>query len=206
MFVDLSLNLIAYTVGAFVLGWILSTISTRMTNRQKEQKSNPHDHRIRSLEADHRVAQTESEKAKEKSGKLEDELKQTTVDLGKRDEIISHQQKQIDKFKCDLKVSVRKTRELRSELTDRASENIKSEVKLREVETELEIAQVSADMLATGVLDYSQTEDVADGAVEVEVEVEAKVEAKVEVEIDEDVDDDGEDADDSILGKAITDF
>ncbi len=200
MFVDLSLNLIVYTVGAFVLGWILSTISARMTNRQKEHQSSPHDHRIRSLEADQRVAQVASEKSDETREKLEDELKQTTVDLGKRDGIISHQQQQIDKFKRDLKMSVRKTRELRSELTDRASENIKSEVKLREVETELEIAQVSADMIATGVLDYSRAENIADGEVEAEAEVE------VEVEIDEDVDDDGEDTDDSILGKAITDF
>ena len=188
MFVDLSLNLILYTVGAFVLGWILSTIRSRMTNRKKDQKSNPHDHRIRSLEADQRVAQTESEKAKEMREKLEDELKQATDDLGKRDEVILHQQKQLDTFKHDLKVSVRKTRELRSELTDRASENIKSEVKLREVETELEIAQVSADMIATGVLDYSLTEDFVDG------------------EVDEDDDSDDKDTDDSILGKASTDF
>jgi hypothetical protein len=131
---------------------------------------------------------TESEKANEKREKIEDELKQTTVDLGKRDEVISHQQKQIDKFKRDLKVSVRKTRELRSELTDRASENIRSEVKLREVETELEIAQVSADMIATGVLDYSLTADIAEN------------------EADEDVPDDDKDSDDSVLGKAVTDF
>lgn len=188
MFVDLSLNLIVYTVGAFVLGWILSTVSARMTSKQKDQKSNPHDHRIRSLEADQRVAQVESDKSNETLEKLEDELKQTTVDLEKRDEVISHQQKQIDKFKGDLKASVRKTRELRSELTDRASENIRSEVKLREVETELEIAQVSADMIATGVLDYSLTEDMVDGAV------------------DENDDSDVKDTDDSILGKAVTDF
>jgi len=118
MFVDLSLNLIVYTVGAFVLGWILSIVSARMTNRQKDHKSNPHDHRIRSLEADQRVAQVESDKSNETREKLEGELKQATDDLGKRDRIISHQQKQIDKFKRDLKVSVRKTRELRSELTD----------------------------------------------------------------------------------------
>jgi chromosome segregation ATPase len=196
MFVDLSLNLIVYTVGAFVLGWILSTVSARMTNRQKDHKSNPHDHRIRSLEADQRVAQVESDKSNETREKLEVELKQATDDLGKRDGVISHQQKQIDKFKRDLKVSVRKTRELRSELTDRASENIRSEVKLREVETELEIAQVSADMIATGVLDYSLTENIADGEVSAEAEAEA----------DEDVANDGDDADDSILGKAITDF
>jgi len=188
MSIDFSLNLIVYTVGAFVLGWILSAISSRMTNKKQDQKRNPHDHRIRSLEADQRVAQTESEKANEKREKLEDELKQTTVDLGKRDGVISHQQKKIDKFKRDLKVSVRKTRELREELTDRASENIKSEVKLREVETELEIAQVSADMIATGVLDYSLTEDIGKNVV------------------DEDVPDDEKDGDDSVLGKAITDF
>ncbi len=198
MFVDLSLNLIVYTVGAFVLGWILSAISSRTSNRNQGPSRRSNDHLIRSLEADQRVAQTDSEKSKEKREKLEDELKQTTVDLGKRDGVISHQQQQIDKFKRDLKVSVRKTRELRTELTDRASENIKSEVKLREVETELEIAQVSADMIATGVLDYSRAENIADGEVEVEVEAEA--------EADEDVANDGDDGDDSILGKAITDF
>ncbi len=188
MFVDLSLNLIVYTVGAFVLGWILSAISSRMSNRNQGPSRRSNDHLIRSLEADQRVAQVESEKSNETREKLEDELKQATGDLGKRDEIISHQQKQIDKFKRDLKVSVRKTRELRSELTDRASENIKSEVKLREVETELEIAQVSADMIATGVLDYSLTEDFVEG------------------EVDEDDDSEVKDTDDSILGKAITDF
>jgi chromosome segregation ATPase len=194
MSIDFSLNLIVYTVAAFVLGWILSAISSRMSNHKQGPSRRSNDHLIRSLEADQRVAQTDSEKSKEKREKLEDELKQTTVDLEKRDGVISHQQKQIDKFKRDLKMSVRKTRELRSELTDRASENIRSEVKLREVETELEIAQVSADMIATGVLDYSAAENIADGAV------------KAEAEADEDVTDDGKDADDSILGKAITDF
>ena len=188
MSADLPFNLIVYSIGAFVLGWILSGITSRMTNRHKDQNSNTHDHRIRSLEADQRVAQAESGKAKEMREKLEDELKQTTQDLGKRDEVISHQQKQIDKFKRDLKVSVRKTRELRGELTDRASENIKSEVKLREVETELEIAQESADMIATGVLDYSLTEDFAEN------------------EVDEDADSDGKNGDEAILGKATTDF
>jgi hypothetical protein len=40
-------------------------------------------------------------------------------------------------------------------LSDRATENLRSEVKLREVETELSVAQASTDMIATGVLDYS---------------------------------------------------
>ncbi len=52
-----------------------------------------------------------------------------------------------------------KTRELRSELSDRAQENVRSEVKLREVETELSVAQASTDLIATGVLDYSVAPD-----------------------------------------------
>ena len=48
---------------------------------------------------------------------------------------------------------------MREELANRAAENLKSEVKLREVETELSVAQASTDMIATGVLDYSLSPD-----------------------------------------------
>ena len=51
------------------------------------------------------------------------------------------------------------TRDLREELSDRAAENIKSEVKLRDVETELSVARASPALLATGVLDYTEEED-----------------------------------------------
>ena len=57
---------------------------------------------------------------------------------------------------------MKKTRELRGELSNRAAENVKSEVKLREVETELSVAQASTDMIATGVLDYSDAPDAQD--------------------------------------------
>jgi hypothetical protein len=177
-----------FSVGAFVLGWILSAISSRMSDRKQSPTSNTNDHRIRSLEADQRVAQSASEKAKETRGKLEGDLKDATTSLDQRDVVIAHQQKQIDKLKRDVKVSVRKTRELRAELTDRASENIRSEVKLREVETELEVAHVSADMIATGVLDYSLTEEFVEGDKE---------------EGDES---DNSSGDDSNLGKAVKDF
>jgi hypothetical protein len=60
-----------------------------------------------------------------------------------------------------------KTRELRAELSDRATENLHSAVKLREVETELEVAQASTDMIATGVLDYSLAPDPDESAEEV---------------------------------------
>ena len=46
-----------------------------------------------------------------------------------------------------------------AELSDRAAESVKSEVRLREVQTELSVAQASTDLLATGVLDYSVASD-----------------------------------------------
>ena len=63
------------------------------------------------------------------------------------------------RLRADLKESVKKTRELRAELTDRATENVRSEVMLREAQTELSVAHASTDMIATGVLDYSAAPD-----------------------------------------------
>ena len=68
----------------------------------------------------------------------------------------------IGTLRVDLKDSVLKTRELREELASRAEQNLKSEVKLREVETELSVAQASTDLLATGVLDYTVAPDADD--------------------------------------------
>ncbi|MGI9224122.1 MAG: hypothetical protein ACR2QX_06560 [Woeseiaceae bacterium] len=155
MFVELPQNLILMTVGAFLLGWILSAISSRMGSGQRTKKRDPRDDRIRQLEAQLRITQTEFASAEEKIEKFEDEIETVNEGIEKRDSVISHQQGRIEELKRDLKESVIKTRELRHELSDRAAENVKSEVKLREVETELSVAQASTDLIATGVLDYS---------------------------------------------------
>jgi chromosome segregation ATPase len=164
MFFEIPQNLILMTVGAFLLGWLLSSISGSMSSRVKARKRDPRDDRIRSLEAEHRIAQSVADSLTEKVEELEKELETATVGIEKRDNVISHQQSKIEKINSDLRDSVLKTRELRSELSERATENIKSEVKLREVETELEVAQASTDLIATGVLDYSLTPEVEDRA------------------------------------------
>lgn len=159
MFVELPQNLILYTAGAFFIGWLLSAISSRMSSNSQARKRDPRDDRIRSLEAELRVAQSESDKSTEKGTDLADELNEAIESAEKRDNVISHQQERIEELSADLKESVLKTRELRNELSERATEGIKSELKIREVETELEVAQASTDMIATGVLDYSLTEE-----------------------------------------------
>ena len=162
MFFEIPQNLILMTVGAFLLGWLLSSLSGSFGSRVKARKRDPRDDRIRSLEAEHRIAQSDAESFKAKVEELEKELEEIKDGIEKRDNVISHQQGKIDKLNGDLKDSVIKTRELRAELSERATENLRSEVKLREVETELEVAQASTDMIATGVLDYSLAPEAPD--------------------------------------------
>lgn len=155
MFVELPQSLILATAGAFLLGWLLSAISSRMSARNRAKKRDPRDDRIRSLEADLRVARSASVDSKTGLEKLEEELKETTVGLVRRDGVITEQQSKIEVMSTDLKESVIKTRELRAELADRATQSVHAEAKIREVETELSVAQASTDMIATGILDYS---------------------------------------------------
>jgi len=158
MFVELSQNLVLMTGGAFVLGWLLSSISSSLGSRHKAKKRDPRDDRIRSLEADTRVARTDADKAQANFDKLEEELEEARGGIERRDNVITEQQSKLDRVSRDLKESVMKTRELRAELANRATENVHAEAKIREVETELSVAQASHDMLATGVLDYDTAE------------------------------------------------
>lgn len=162
MFVELPQNLILMTVGAFLLGWVLASISSRMGSVTRAKKRDPRDDRIRSLEAELRIALNELGQVKESVEGLENDLETASNDVQKRDKVISHQQRRVEELKKDLRDSVMKTRELRAELSERAEESLRSEVKLREVETELSVAQASTDMIATGVLDYSLAPDADD--------------------------------------------
>ena len=159
MFFDLPQQLIQFTAGAFVLGWLLSSIISGFRARRRASKRDPRDDRIRALEAELRIAQGDSGKTQTELEHLEEKLKETIVGLERRDNVISEQQSRIEKIQADLKDSVRKTRELRAELAERATENVHAEAKIREVETELSVARASTDMIATGVLDYSLAPD-----------------------------------------------
>lgn len=157
MFADLPQNVILPAAGAFLIGWVLSAIHSRMTANHRANKRDPRDDRIRSLEAEVRIAQSQSAAMSEKDEQQQKELIEANEGIEKRDNVISHQQGRLEQLAADLKASVVKTRELRSDLSERATENLRSEIKIREVETELEVAQASTDMIATGVLDYSLT-------------------------------------------------
>ncbi len=140
--------------GAFLLGCVLTAIVKGASSKKGSKNQDPRDSRIRALEAELRVAKSVGNDSKTDVEKLQDALKETTVDLERREQVISTQQSKLEKVSSDLKSSVIKTRELRTELADRATQTIHAEAKIREVETELSVAHASTDMLANGVLDY----------------------------------------------------
>ena len=155
MFVDTPENLIYLVGGAFLLGWFVGKVAAYFGGRFRAGKRDPRDDRIRSMDAELRIAQSEAGKAKEEVEQLKKDIEEEHGFNAQKTLKITELEEKIEKLKADLRESVKKTRELRGELSDRAAENVKSEVRLREVQTELSVAQASTDLLATGVLDYS---------------------------------------------------
>lgn len=151
-----TLSLLLLAVAAFLLGWLLASVGASLSSRHKANKRDPRDEAIRSLEAELRVAQKEVTRLKSEAESHEKSLQETTADLHRCNTVITEQTKTIDRLDYDLKGSVKKTRELRAELADRAAQNVHAEAKIREVETELSVAKASADMLATGVLVFDE--------------------------------------------------
>ena len=166
MFMDAPQTIIYVAGGAFLLGWLVGKIGAYFGNRFSAKKRDPRDDRIRSLEAELRVAQTDAEKAKWTLDDRSKELAEEKEQVLERDAKIEALKAKVVQLRLDLKESVKKTRELRWELSDRATENGKAEVLLREVQTELSVAQASTDLIATGVLDYSVAPDDDDDAAE----------------------------------------
>jgi hypothetical protein len=166
MFMDTPETLIYLTVGAFLLGWLVGKVGAYFGNKFKSIERDPRDDRIRSLEADQRVAQTDVEKIRAEFDEQSKSLAEEQETAAERHKVILEQIEIIEQLRSDLRESVLKTRELRHELIDRSAESVKSEVRLRDVETELSVAQASTDLIATGVLDYSVAPDGEEEALE----------------------------------------
>ena len=143
----------------FVVGFLLAMMLSFLGSRRSARDRDPRDDRIRSLEAEVRVAQSAAAKSRDELESFREELEEAKASIERRDNVITEQQSKLESAAQELKESVIKTRELRAELTERATENVHAEAKIREVETELSVAQASQDLLATGVLDYKFSPD-----------------------------------------------
>lgn len=174
MFIESPQNLIYITIAAILLGWGVGKVAAYFGNKFKAPTPDPRDSRIRSLQADQRVARTQADRSQEELDHQNRNLAETQQLIVERDSIITDQQRKVRQLQDDLKDSVLKTRELRRELSQRAADDLKSQVRLQDVETELSVAQASTDLIATGVLDYTIAPDAGDEAAREETQDHAK--------------------------------
>lgn len=156
-------NLALLAVAAFLLGWLLASVSAKLSSRRQATERDPRDEKIYALQAELRVAEKDLAQLKSEADDQQQSLEDTTLNLQAQSSVIACQQEEIDRLADNLRKSVLKTRDLREELADRAAQNVYAEAKIREVETELSIAQASADMLATGIF---EAQDGSDGEAE----------------------------------------
>lgn len=164
MFEESPQNLLYLTGGAFAAGWVVAKISAFFANRIQNVTRDPRDSRILSLEAELRVANSDKTKIAEKLEARDKEYRELEGKVGEQAKSLQDQLTQINKLRKDLKDSVRKTDELRNELTDRAEENLRSTMKLQQVETELSVVRASSDLMSTGVLDYNVEDEEGESA------------------------------------------
>lgn len=159
MFEDAPQNILYIGAGAFVAGWLVAKISGWLGRRLSAAQRDPRDDRIRSMEAELRVARSDKQKVQAELETARKELDESRAKTEEQAKTVREQLSEINKLRVDLKASVKKTHELRTELSDRAEENLRSTVRLRDIETELSVARASTDLLSTGVLDYNVDED-----------------------------------------------
>jgi len=155
MFTETPDTLILVVFGALLLGWVVGKVGAFFGDRFNEIPLGEHERRIRSLEADQRVSRKELDETRDQFEKQSKALSKAQELLDTRDLVIKENRDVMHELRSKLKTSVKKTRQLRAELSERATEDLKSTVRLRDVETELSVVQATTELISTGVLDFS---------------------------------------------------
>lgn len=140
---DFGMPLVIGIVAA-VLGWVLSKLDSRFAKRGAARDT-PSEHRqIRSLEADLRIARTQV-------ADLGDKFESTTRDLTalkeaheKLEQDARERGAELERARQALRDETTKVHELRRELTTRAEEKIRAEVRAKDFETELTVMQAGS--------------------------------------------------------------
>jgi len=152
-------TLLFAVVGAFIAGWVVAKIGAFFGNRLASAERDPKEGRIRSLEAELRVAKSSTERVEEALQARDKELADASAQIEANAKTINGQLKTMEKLRKDLRDSIKKTHELRDELSNRAEENLRSTVKLMQVETELSVVKETASLLETGQMKIGMTDE-----------------------------------------------
>lgn len=132
--------------GGFLLGMLLTALSRSKTSADNAE--DPRDSQIRQLEADLRVKETKMREAAEKLKSREDEHEDSVGTVHDLEEVLAQREQELETLRQEVRAAVKKTKELRIELTERAAETIREKVKVKEYETELEVARAGSAVMA----------------------------------------------------------
>jgi chromosome segregation ATPase len=136
------------------LGLVVGALLMRMLTKPVDKmpvSEDPRNHQIRGMKADLRTTRRQlvdiEEALEEKTGEF-DTAVETMQGLRAT---IGELEEELARLKGDLKGSVSKTRELRTELQDRATETIREQVRAEEAETELDVARAGSEAVLSEI-------------------------------------------------------
>lgn len=139
------LLLLGGLVGLFA-GWVVGRIAAWLRNRRAgAHPTEELNRRIRSLEADLRVAQRKAEEAELALEKGREESDVLRRDLQARNERLAEHERDLQRLRMRLGEECSKTHNLRQELTAKAEETIRATVRVRDAENELSVARAGSD-------------------------------------------------------------
>lgn len=124
------------------------------------------EHRLRSVEAELRVAQRAAEQMRALRGSESEELQELRAEVGTLKEQAGLRQERIARLQEELRFERRKTDQLRQELCDRAEEMVRTHVQLRDAETELGVAMVGSDVVVDQIVRLEQEREELNALVE----------------------------------------
>jgi len=146
-------------IAAFVAGWVAAKLGAFLGRRFFGGKRDPREDRIRSLEAELRVAKSTISRAEAATEEINKELAASQSTVDEYASTINDQTAEIERLSLDLRGAVKKMNELREELASRAEENLHATVKLHQVETELSVARAGSELISSSELEYDKDDD-----------------------------------------------
>ena len=136
------------TLVGVLLGWAVARVAIRFSGRPTKTRDQEMNYRVRALETDLRLAQR---KAEELTAKLEAERTDIAArrqELEEGESKLRDREQEVAQLKKLVADECNKTNSLRLELTDRAQETIRAQVRLKEIETELSVTQAGSTAVA----------------------------------------------------------
>ncbi len=148
--------------GGFLLGMLLTVLSR--SRKSEPLSEDPRNAQIRQLEADLRITETRLQKTVEKLDNRNGEYDDTVSTIYDLEGVLVKREQETEKLRQEVKAAVKKTKDLRLELTDRATETIREKAKVKEYETELEVARAGTAVMADEFYSHQDEEESGSGS------------------------------------------